>query len=166
MKILPLLVALLAVAARAVDVSGTYENAGSMIGAPPGAGATSLQGLLGLNFDHELTRAIHSETSRVEIRQTDSQFGIVCRKDDGTVAWSGYWQRNVGYDWDRDKVSLLFRAPRFKEDGFLFKVSLVGDRRMLLVDVIRVNTTYFGPMGESLGTFIFDRVPDARVAAR
>lgn len=160
-----LLLGMLAVAARAVDVSGSYENAGSMIAAAPATGDISLQGLLGLNFDHELTRAIHCETSRVEIKQTDSQFGIVCKKDDGTVTWSGYWQRNVGYDWDSEKVSLLFRTPRFKQDGFLFKVSLAGNRRMLLVEVLRINSTYFGPMGESLGTFIFDRVPDARVAA-
>lgn len=161
-----LLLGVLAATASAVDVSGTYENAGSMIGATPGADATSLQGLLSLNFDHELTRAIHFKTIRVEIKQTDSQFGIVCKDDDGKEVWSGYWQRNVGYDWDSEKVSLLFRTPRYKQDGFLFKVSLAGDRRMLLVEVLRVNATYFGQMGQPLGTFIFDRLPDARVAAR
>jgi len=57
------------VGARAVDLSGSYENAGSMVspGSAAEAGIISLQGLCSLEFDHALTRALHTQTDRVVV---------------------------------------------------------------------------------------------------
>jgi hypothetical protein len=148
-------------AARAVDVSGTYENAGSMVdpGTEPAAGVISLQGLLGLEFDYTLTRALHAQTDRVVMRQSDSTFIIECKDLDGHTTWSGQWSRDQGYGVEPGQVNLLFRSKRFQFDGFLFSLSLAGDRQLLLVDVRRVNTTPFGPVAKPIGVFLFNRVP-------
>ena len=147
--------------ARAVDVSGTYENAGSMVSPDSAAasGTISLQGLCTLEFDHALTRALHTQTDRVVVRQSDSAFIIECKDRDGAVTWSGRWERDVGYGVDPGQVNLLFRSKRFEFDGFLFSLSQVGDAQLLMVDVRRVNTTPFGPVAKPIGVFLFNRVP-------
>jgi hypothetical protein len=146
---------------RAVDVSGTYENAGSMVG--PGseaeAGIISFQGLCSLEFNHTLTRALHTQVDRVVVRQADSSFIIECKDRDDAVTWSGRWQRDIGYGVDPGQVNLLFRSKRFEPDGFLFSLSLAGDGNLLLVDVRRVKTTWLGPVGQPIGVFLFNRVP-------
>jgi hypothetical protein len=149
------------VGARAVDVSGTYENAGAMVG--PGsaadAGIISFQGLCSLEFNHPLTRALHTQVDSVVVRQADSYFIIECKDRDGAVTWSGRWERDAGYGVDPGQVNLLFRSKRFEFDGFLFSLSLAGDGQLLLVDVRRVNTTPFGPVAKPIGVFLFNRVP-------
>jgi hypothetical protein len=148
------------VGARAVDVSGTYENAGSMVrpGSPAEAGIISLQGLCTLEFDHALTRALHTQTDRVVVRQSDSAFIIECHDRDGAVTWSGRWARDMGYGVDPGQVNLLFRSKRFEPDGFLFSLSLAGDGQLLLIDVRRIKTTWLGPVGEPIGVFLFNRI--------
>lgn len=146
--------------ARAVDVSGTYENAGSMVapGSAAEAGTISLQGLCTLEFDHALTRALHAQTDRVVVRQSDSTISLECKDRDGATVWSGQWKRNEGYGVDQGQVNLLFRSKRFEFDGFLFSLSLAGEGRLLLVDVRRVNTTPFGPVAKPVGSFLFSRM--------
>jgi hypothetical protein len=151
---------LLAATLRAVDVSGTYENAGSMVG--PGsaaeAGVISFQGLCNLEFDHALTRALHTEIDRVVVRQSASTFSLECKDRDGATTWSGQWSRDVGYGVDPGQVNLLFRSKRFESDGFLFSLSLAGEGQLLLVDVRRIKTTWLGPVGQPIGVFLFNRV--------
>lgn len=153
---------LLAATLHAVDVSGTYENAGAMVG--PGsaaeAGIISFQGLCTLEFNHTLTRALHTQTDRVVVRQTDSVFIIECKDRDGAVTWRGRWERDAGYGVDPGQVNLLFRSKRFESDGFLFSLSLAGNGQLLLVDVRRIKTTWFGPVAQPAGVFLFTRARD------
>jgi hypothetical protein len=152
---------LLATTLHAVDVSGTYENAGSMV-SPDSAeesGAISFQGLCSLEFNHALTRALHAQTSRVVVTQTGGTFTIECKDLDGVTTWSGQWTKGQGYGVDPGQVNLLFRSKRFEFDGFLFSLRLAGDGRLLLVDVRRVNTTWLGPVAKPIGVFLFNRVP-------
>jgi hypothetical protein len=151
---------LLAATLRAVDVSGTFENAGTMVGPGSAAesGIISFQGLCSLEFNHALTRALHTQTDRVVVRQSDSTFTIECKDRDDATTWSGRWERDVGYGVDPGQVNLLFRSKRFEFDGFLFSLSLAGDGRLLLVDVRRINTTWLGPVAKPIGVFLFNRV--------
>jgi hypothetical protein len=155
------LVAIALCSARAVDVSGTYENTGAMVGpdSADAAGTISLQGLLELEFDYPLARARHAQTDRVVVRQTAATCTIECKDLDGATTWSGQWRSGVGYGVEAGQVNLLLRSKRFEFDGFLFSLSLAGDRQLLLVDVRRINTTTFGPVAKPVGVFLFNRVP-------
>src|SRR5258708_3117451 len=125
--------------ARAAEVSGTYENAGSMVGpdSAAAAGTISLQGLCSLEFDYALTRTLHAQTDRVVVRQSDSTFVIECKDRDGTTTWSGRWSRDQGYGVDPGQVNLLFRSKRYENDGFLFSLRPAADGLLLLVEVQR-----------------------------
>src|SRR4051812_29439458 len=106
-----LLSGLLAVTAEAVDVSGTYENVGTVIGSPAAPGnSASFRGLLGLEFDQPLARAKFSETERLVLTQTDSTFKISGRDADNGETWNSRWERDLGYDFDEKRVKLLFSS--------------------------------------------------------
>lgn len=150
-----LLSGLLAVTAHAVDVSGTYENLGSVLGATDEV--VSLHGLLGLEFEPATARTLFAQTDRVVIRQSDSGFVIRCVDADGEQTWGGRWDREMGYDTEREQVKLLF-SKRKEKTGYLFLLSSAGDRRLLVVEVHRVEASTFGPVGQPIGTYLFNRV--------
>jgi hypothetical protein len=158
------LAGLLAIAAiarlHAVDVSGVYENAGTLVGpaSPAEAGPISLQGLLGLEFDYALTRTLHDQVDRVVVKQAELTFTIECKDRDGATTWSGRWQLNKGYGMEGDRVKLLFRSKRYPDDGFYFTLNTLNEGKLLAVDVQRINSTWFGPVLKPVGTFLFNRV--------
>lgn len=149
-----------ALAVRAVEIDGTYENTGSLASSatPQADGTISFQGLLELNFDYALTRAEHSETERVTLTQTATHLRLECRNREGRLTWTGSWEKGVGYTVEEDHVALTFRARRFKDDGFVFTLRPVPGRDLLLVDVQRINATSFGPAAQPIGSFLFGRL--------
>lgn len=144
---------------RAAEVSGVYENFGNLVSsdATPASSRVSFQGLLELNFDYDLTRALHAETSRVVLRQTASRFTIECRDGD-KVTWSGRWEKGSGYSAEEDRVELTFHNAQLKYDSYLFSLQPVAQRDLLLVEVKRINATTLGPNVQTVGTFIFGRI--------
>lgn len=155
-----LLLGLFAVAARAVDVSGVYENAGTVVSttlASPEAGVP-FRGLVGLEFDLPLARALHSDTERVTLTQVAGTFTMRCTDAAGAETWTGQWERDRGYGIEGNQVKLIFRSKRFADDGFLFLLTPVGDETLLQVEVLRVHSTFFGPVGKPIGTFLFHRL--------
>jgi len=162
---------LLATVARAADLSGVYENTGSQIDSatPPAGGTVSFQGLLDLNFDYALTRALHADTSQVVITQTGSIFRIECRDLDGKVVWSGQWTQGIGCTPAEDRVDLIFHTKRLKDDGYQFSLRPVPGKQLLLVEVQFVKATTLGPSMQPVGSFLFGRLSaespaDRRVA--
>jgi len=151
---------LVASAAHAENLDGTYENTGSLVSSATAqpAGTISFQGLLDLNFDYALTRALHATTNRVVITQTATHLRVECRDIDDKMTWSGSWEKGTGFTLEEDHVDLVFRAPRLKDDGYLFTLRTVHDRDLLLVDVQRVNATSFGPAAQPIGSFLFGRI--------
>lgn len=149
-------------AARAIDVSGVYENSGSVASgdSPQTTGTVSLQGLLGLEFDFALANTRHAQTSRVEVTQTGTLFRIVCREAGDAVAWSGQWKTGEGYAAENGQVRLVFRSKRHEPDGFFFLLSTAREGQLLVVEVQRVTPTWFGPVVKPMGLFVFHRVAD------
>jgi hypothetical protein len=154
--------------ARAENLSGVYENTGSQIpsDAPPAGGTVSFQGLLGLNFDYALTRALHADTNRVVITQTDSVFRIECRDLDGKVVWSGQWEQGVGCTPAEDRVDLIFHTAGLKYDGYRFSLRPVPGKQLLLVEVQFVKATTLGPSLQPIGSFLFERLSAGSSADR
>lgn len=159
----PVLVALLLATATsglfALDLSGTYEAAGTILQAEdgPAGGKVSLHALFALEFDHGRAATIHSLTTKVIFEQADGAFRVKCLDADDEVMWKGEWRRLAGYDFDADKVKLLLRAERFGHDGFLFLLSNDGKKDLLVVEIRRIVTTWYGPVFKPVGTFYFLR---------
>lgn len=142
--------------ARAVDVSGNYADSGSTTAT---GAAVSLQSLLRLEFDPVLAGPMHSPASRVEITQTGSIFRIECLDADGARTWSGQWKKGEGYNTEPEQVKLVFRSKRYDPDGFLFSLDTLSEDQLLIVNVQRIVTTWFGPVIKPVGVYVFERVP-------
>jgi hypothetical protein len=145
--------------AHAVDVSGIYADTGST--AAPEA-AVSLQSLLRLEFDPVLASPRHSPASLVKLTQTDFIFRIECLDPDGARTWSGQWKIGEGYGPEPGQVKLVFRSKRHDPDGFFFLLRPAGDNRVLVVEVQRIVTTWFGPVTKPVGLYVFERVPGGK----
>ena len=156
-----LLSGVLAVTAHAVDVSGTYENVGTVVGERPAALAepVNFRGLLTLEFDRPLANARFADVTRIVLTQTDSAFKVSCRDADGNEVWTGRWQRDLGYDFDAKQVKLLFSSKEKKDDGYLFQLSPAGDGNVLIVEITEIHAGPFGPTGKPAGLFAFERAP-------
>jgi len=146
--------------ARADDLDGVYENAGSLVASrtTEAPGPISFQGLLELNFDYVLTRALHSETNRVTLRRTATHFTIQCLDADGKVTWSGRWEKGDGYTVEDGRVDLTFHNARLKYDSYVISLQPVPQRDILLVEVKRFNATPLGPSVQPVGSFLFSRI--------
>jgi len=151
---------LAAINLRAADIDGVYENTGNLVPSDKAqaSDSVSFQGLLELNFDHVLTRALHSETSRVALRQTATHFAIECRDNADKVTWTGSWEKGSGYANEDDRVDLTFHAARLKYDSYVFSLQQVPQRELLLVEVKRINATPLGPSVQVVGSFLFGRI--------
>lgn len=145
--------------ARAVVVSGIYADTGSTVATDD---AVSLQSLLRLEFDPVLASPVLSPAGRAEITQTDAIFRIECLDPAGARTWSGQWKIGEGYGIEPGQVRLVFRSKRFDPDGFFFSLSPVSEGRLLVVEVQRIVTTWFGPVPKPVGVYIFERVPGAK----
>lgn len=149
--------AALAATAPAVEIAGTYENAGTPLPLDPEVESVSFQGLLELNFDHRLTRHQHAEVERVTIRETDLFLRLECRDRDGRVTWSKRWEKGIGCTFGEDRVELIFRQPALKDDAYVFWLFPLKDKELLLVEVRRVNVTTLGPSVRPAVSFLFAR---------
>jgi plasmid stabilization system protein ParE len=154
-----LFVALLWSEASAVDVSGIYADTGNTAATEA---AVSLQSLLRLEFDPVLANPVHSPASRVAITQTDFMFRIECLDPDGARTWSGQWKTGEGYGTEAGQVKLVFRSKRYDPDGFFFLLSLVGENRVLVVEVQRIVSSWFGPVTKPVGVYVFERAPGGK----
>lgn len=153
--------------ARAVDLTGDYESAGTIISTNleyPG-GPVSLHGLCALEFDLALAQRLYADTARVSIKQTASRFVIECRDAGGGITWRGEWRDGVGYAAENDQVQLEFRsAKRYGHDAFIFRLSIDPKRNVLVLSVRRVRPSFFGPGETELGVFCFPTLPLAKPA--
>lgn len=144
----------------AANVTGTFESVGAAVQETDGRRATvSLRGLVGLEFDHELARLTHGEVSRVSLDQKEGAFRIRCHRDDGSLEWEGYWERQKGYGLtpEEQRPKILFRSPRLGDDSVALTFWLEADGRMLAVSAERLVASTFGPIIRPLGTFLFAR---------
>jgi hypothetical protein len=150
------------ISARAVDVGGVFENLGTVVSlenGPKGDGTVTLHGLFTLEFDLALGRKLYADTARVEVTQLDSLFRVECLDSAGTRTWSGQWKYREGYARTEDQVNLILRSKRYENDGFLFFLRTVDDRKMLLVEVRRIISSWLGPVEKPVGVFLFNRLP-------
>lgn len=142
------------------SLTGTYESEGSIVESEGDySGPVSLRALFGLDLDLAAGSIQHAEITRVEIEQRDRTFTVRTRHSNGSVEWSGTWERNGGYEPTKEGVKILLRHARFGDDFFMFTLSSMKDGEVLLVNVQRIQASKFGPIGKPVGQFLFLRVP-------
>lgn|SRR5690606_9611409 len=158
--VLSLALALTASIACGADIAGRYADKGTVVAANDGTASRemSLHALLQLDLDYTQVHDRYQETDYVEFRQgRETLEARMCAADD-TLRSHGAWSRGEGYRPGETEVMLQLRGPRLAGDSFMLVMSLVGDGKLLQVDVTRISATTAGPVTRRVGTYLFPRV--------
>lgn len=151
---------LVAVASYGADIAGRYSDKGTVVATDGGSASRemSLHALLQLDLDYEGVLDRYQATDYVEFRQgKETLEARMCAADD-TLRSHGAWSRGEGYRPTENEVVLQLRGLRHGGDNFLLVMSLVGERKLLQVEVSRVSATNAGPVSKSVGTYLFPRL--------
>ncbi|HEX2862569.1 MAG TPA: hypothetical protein VHN79_13060 [Lacunisphaera sp.] len=152
--------AIITVQAREPELTGIYDDAGTVVTAAPGRSAqdvASLHALLSLEFVPGLARLLHDRTGEVRLTHTPGQLAVEVVNRDGEVGWQESWKQGKDYAVRGDRVVLHFRPGKFGQDEFVLMLETVTAHRLLQVEVQRLKPTFFGPVYQPMGTYLFHR---------
>lgn len=154
-----LLVAFTGINARAVDVSGSYEDYGVVISESkdPAYPAMSLRALLCLDFDAMPTRAPTSDVGHINITQTKQWLQVEMVDEDGKSVWNERWQKDEGCYFKDVGVVLALHTPRKGSDQYVLTLRPAEGQPALLVDVQVVSKAVLGPLVRPTVTYLFAR---------
>lgn len=154
--------ALAAVAAeptRQPELTGVYDDEGTIVVPPPGAPPelVSLHALLTLQSIPGVVRLLHDQTGEVRLTHTAGTFHMAITNREGEEAWERTWRAGDDYGMQDGRVLLRFKAARDGEDDHFLVLETVTTYKLLQVEVQRHTPTILGPRIQSLGTFLFHR---------
>lgn len=145
---------------RELELTGTYEDSGTAITFAPGQSAqdvVSLHALLSLEFVPGLARMLHDRTSRVKVTHHAGSLDIEVLNRDDEVDWRASWKQGKDYALRGDRLVLHFRPGRFGQDEYVFLLDTITTHRLLQLEVQRLKPTFFGPVAQPMGTYLFHR---------
>jgi hypothetical protein len=152
---------------RAPDLTGVYDDEGTVVSTATGrpADGGSLHALLSLEFVPALARILHDQTAQVRIKHSRTSLEIEVIDRDGKVSWQGAWKQGEDYGLREGRVVLHFKPGKFGRDEFLLMFRNVTTHRLLELEVQRLTPTLLGPTVHPIGTYLFPRLPEETEAA-
>jgi|GEM_PF-1231158 len=143
------------------DLSGVYDDAGTIVkiaeGEEPPA-VISLHALLSLEFNAGLARLLQDRTREVRVKHEGDTFAVDFVDADGETIWAPVWNRSTGGVLRDRRLHLHLKPGKFGNDEYLLVFENVTAHRLLQVQVQRVKATFFGPVYQPYGTFLFHRL--------
>ena len=143
--------------ADALDISGTYDDKGSIIGSNGvGSGeSVSLHGLLSLEFDPVMAEANFGDTSHVVLVDKDGKIDIEIFDDNGTMIWGTVWGVHDGYSHEGDVAVIRISNGSANGDRTSLVMKTFNDGAYLEVKAYAVKYSAVGPHSEPIGSYIF-----------
>ena len=153
------LLAALVTPPREPELTGAYEDAGTIAIAPPGdpPPVVSLHALLVAEFMPGLVRILHDQTGEVRLTHTAGLLRAEITNRDGEVTWERHWRQGTDYGMQGPRVILRFEGARPEDDDFLLLLETVTAYKLLQVEVQRHTPTLLGPRIQPMGTYLFHR---------
>ena len=171
-RIIRLLVVLGVVATRSVasvvalppeppNLSGVYEDAGTIVSIPEGAeplAVVSLHALLSLEFNPGMARLLQERTREVRVQHEGETLAVEFLDKDGEKIWAPVWTRENGLTLRERRLQLRLKPGKFGNDEYVLVFENITTHRLLQVHVQRLKPTFFGPVFQPMGTFLFHRL--------
>lgn len=163
LRLLPVMLGALAMlpaaALPATEVSGVYDDEGTIVVAPPGEPppVVSLHALLTLQSIPGVVQLLHDQTGEVRLTHTPGRFHMAITNREGEVAWERTWREGDDFGLQGNQIVLRFKAAREGEDDHFLRLESVTAYKLLQVEVQRHTPSLLGPRIQSLGTFLFHR---------
>lgn len=141
--------------ASALDISGSYDDKGTVIGSSNGGETISFHGMLSLDFDPIMVEAKYADTTHIDLIDKDGKLDIEIIDKEGKMVWGAVWRAKDGYSHEGE--SAVIRISNGTSDGA--RTSLVitplNDGAYLEVKAYKVTATAVGPMSDPIGSYIF-----------
>jgi hypothetical protein len=163
LRLIPVLLLTLTVLPAAstsrTDVSGAYDDEGTIAEPPPGEPprVISLHALLTLQFIPGVVQLLHDQTGEVRLTLTPGRFHMAITNRDGEVAWERTWREGDDFGLQEGRIVLRYRAAREGEDDYFLRLESVTAYKLLQVEVQRHTPSILGPKIQPLGTYLFHR---------
>ncbi len=143
------------------DLSGTYDDAGTIVKIAEGEETpqtVSLHALLSLEFNPGLARLLQQRTREVRVKHEGDTFAVDFVDADGESIWAPVWNRETGSYLRERRLHLRLKPGKFGNDEYVLVFENVTTHRLLQVQLQRVKPTFFGPVLQPVGTFLFHRL--------
>lgn len=143
-------------ATAAVDISGTYEDKGSVVGSTAeNVEIISLHGLLNLDFDPISTDANWGDTSHVVLVDEDGMIEIEIFNGDDQRIWRTKWGARNGFSHEGDAAVIRIQNGRDANRRTVLVARPLNDGEFLEVKAYNIKPSYVGPFSDPVGTYIF-----------
>lgn len=144
---------------RQTAINGAYDDAGTIVVAPPGEPppVVSLHALLTLQFIPGIVQMLHDQTGEVRLTHTAGQLRLVITNREGDAILERVWREGDDYGLRDGRVLLHFRGARQGDADHVLLLETVTAYKLLQVEVQRHTSTLLGPRIQSLGTYLFHR---------
>ncbi len=146
-------------AERELHLTGSYEDAGTIVtAAPDQSTVVSLHAMLSLEFVPGLARILHDRTAEVRLFHEVGALRVEVVDRDDEVIWRATWKQGEGFSLRDGRAVLHFKPGRFGNDEYVVVLSTVTEHRLLQLEMRRMKPTFFGPVFEPMGTYLFHRL--------
>ncbi len=143
------------------DLTGVYDDAGTAASIPEGQptpAVISLHALLSLEFNPGMARLLQERTREIRITHDEKALSVEFLDRDGEKIWNPVWTRESGYSVRDKRVQLHLKPGKFGTDEYVIVRQNVTTHRLLQVHVQKLKPTFFGPVFQPVGTFLFPRL--------
>jgi len=145
---------------RDLELTGVYEDEGTVAVAAPGRTdeVVSLHALLSLEFVPGLAKILHDRTSLVRVKHLASVLEVQVVDREGETTWQEIWKEGADFKRQGDALLLHFRPGRKDKEEFVLTLQTLTAFRLLQVEVRRLTPTLLGPLSHPMGTYLFHRL--------
>jgi hypothetical protein len=143
------------------NLSGTYEDAGTIMSIPEGQkppAVVSLHALLSLEFNPGLARLLQERTREVRVQHEGETLAVEFVDADGEKTWAPVWTRDTGCTLRERRLMLRLKSGKSGQDEYVLVFENITTHRLLQVQLQRLKPTPFGPTFQPMGTFLFHRL--------
>lgn len=143
------------------NLSGLYEDAGTIVSVPEGQeppAVISLHALLSLEFNPGLARLLQERTREVRVQHEGETLSVEFVDANGEKIWAPVWTRESGCTLRERRLQLRIKPGKFGNDEYVLIFENITTHRLLQVHLQRLKPTFFGPVFQPMGTFLFHRL--------
>jgi hypothetical protein len=144
---------------RAPEISGTYDDDGTVALAPPEGVKVfaSLHAFLSGEFSAGMARLIHEKTGVVRLKHVAGHLEAEVTDHEGETAWNMEWKQGDTFGVKGARVIILFKGTHLNDDQYRLVLESVSAYKLLQVDVQRLIPSTFGLQVKPLGVYLFSR---------
>lgn len=143
------------------NLSGVYDDAGTAASIPAGQptpAVISLHALLSLEFNPGMARLLQERTREIRITHDERTLSVEFLDREGEKIWNPVWTRENGYSLRDRRVQLHIKPGKFGNDEYVIVLENVTPHRLLQLHLQKLKPTFFGPVFQPMGTFLFPRL--------